>query len=42
MDYSVLEKSKLFHGIPANELRAVLASSTHHIQCYEKGKSYFV
>ena len=41
MDYSVLEKSKLFHGIPASELRAVLASSTHHIQCYEKGEIIF-
>ena len=41
MDYSVLEKSTLFHGIPAGELRAILASSSHHIQCYERGEIIF-
>ncbi|MBQ8955221.1 MAG: Crp/Fnr family transcriptional regulator [Clostridia bacterium] len=41
MDYSVLEKSALFHGIPASELRAILASSSHHIQCYERGEIIF-
>ena len=41
MDYSVLEKSTLFHGIPASELRAALASSSHHVQCYEKGEIIF-
>lgn len=38
MDYSVLEKSTLFSGVPAAELRALLEETPHHIQCYEKGE----
>ena len=36
MDYSVLEKSVLFSGVPAKELRDDLESVPHHIQCYDK------
>ena len=39
MDYSVLEKSTLFKGIPAKELRELLAMVPHHIQCYDKGET---
>ena len=38
MDYSVLEKSTLFAGIPAKELRDDLETVPHHIQCYDKGE----
>ena len=38
MDYSVLEKSTLFSGVPAAKLRALLEETPHHIQCYEKGE----
>ena len=41
MDYSVLEKSELFSGVPAADLRAVLAEIPHHIQCYDKGETIF-
>ncbi len=41
MDDSVLEKSDLFSGVPAAELRAVLAEVPHHIQCYDKGEIIF-
>ena len=41
MDYSVLEKSTLFSGVPAAELRAALAETPHHIQCYDKGEIVF-
>ena len=41
MDYSVLEKSSLFFGIPASELREALAEIPHHIQCYDKGEIVF-
>ena len=41
MDYSVLEKSTLFRGIPARELRTVLESTPHHIQCYDKDEAVF-
>ena len=41
MDDSVLEKSDLFSGVPAAELRAVLAEIPHHIQCYDKGEIVF-
>ena len=41
MDYSVLEKSTLFRGIPASELRAALESTPHHIQCYDKDEAVF-
>lgn len=41
MDYSVLEKSPLFRGLSAEELRQVLQEAPHHIQCYEKGEIVF-
>ena len=41
MDYSVLETSSLFAGIPAKELRDDLESALHHIQCYDKGETIF-
>lgn len=41
MDYSVIEKSTLFKGIPANELRSALEAVPHHIQCYDKGEVIF-
>lgn len=39
MDYSVLERSPLFTGIPAKELRDDLEAVPHHIRCYEKGET---
>lgn len=41
MDYSVLEGSTLFRGVPAQELRNVLESTPHHIQCYDKAETIF-
>ena len=41
MDDSVLEKSALFSGVPAAELRAALEETPHHIQCYDKGEIIF-
>ena len=41
MDYSVLEKSTLFSGVPAAELRTALEETPHHIQCYDKGEILF-
>ena len=41
MDYSVLEKSSLFSGVPAKDLRTILESVPHHIQCYDKGETVF-
>ena len=41
MDYSVLEKSTLFSGVPAAELRGALEDTPHHIQCYDKGEILF-
>lgn len=41
MDYSVLEKSVLFSGVPTKELRDVLGTVPHHIQCYDKGETVF-
>lgn len=41
MDYSVLEKSTLFEGIPAAELREDLEGTPQHIQCYDKGETVF-
>ena len=41
MDYSVLEKSTLFSGVPASELREALETTPHHIQCYDKGEIIF-
>ena len=41
MNYSVLETSSLFKGIPAKELRDDLEATPHHIQCYDKGETIF-
>ncbi len=41
MDYTVLEKSTLFSGVPAKELRDDLEAVPHHIQCYDKGETVF-
>ena len=41
MNYSVLEKSTLFSGVPASKLREVLENTPHHIQCYNKGEIIF-
>ncbi len=41
MNYSVLETSTLFKGIPAGELRKILEETPHHIQCYDKGEVIF-
>ncbi len=41
MDYSVLETSTLFKGIPARDLRKILEETSHHIQCYDKGETIF-
>ena len=41
MDYSVLEKSTLFSGVPAAKLRAALEETPHHIQCYDRGEIIF-
>lgn len=41
MDYSVLERSTLFSGVPAAELRTVLEDTPHHIQCYDKNEIVF-
>ncbi|MGX8703629.1 MAG: Crp/Fnr family transcriptional regulator, partial [bacterium] len=41
MDYSILERSALFKGLPAEKLREVLESTPHHIQCYDKGETIF-
>ena len=41
MDYSVLEKSTLFSGVSAQELRTVLEEIPHPIQCYDRGEIIF-
>ena len=41
MDFSVLEKSTLFSGVPTKELRDDLEAVPHHIQCYDKGEIVF-
>lgn len=41
MDYSVLERSALFKGVSAKELRDVLEATPHHIQCYDKEETIF-
>ncbi len=41
MDYSVLEKSTMFSGIPVKELRDDLEAVPHHVQCYDKGETVF-
>ena len=41
MDYTVLENSALFSGIPAKELCNDLNTVPHHIQRYAKGETIF-
>ena len=41
MDYSVLEKSALFTGVSAKELREILTTVPHRIQSYDKGETIF-
>lgn len=41
MDYTVLEKSALFSGIPTEDLFDDLNSVPHHIQRYDKGETVF-
>ena len=41
MDYSVLERSILFKGVSAIELREELERTPHHIQCYDKEETIF-
>lgn len=41
MDGSVLETSTLFCGMPAIELRNVLETTPHRIQCYDKDETIF-
>ena len=41
MDYSVLERSALFKGVSAKDLRDVLEATPHHIQCYDKEETIF-
>ena len=41
MDYTVLEQSALFSGIPAKELCNDLNTVPHHIQRYDKGETIF-
>ena len=41
MNYSVLEKSSLFSGVPAKELRDVLETVPHHIVRYDRGETVF-
>ena len=41
MEYSVLEKSVLFTGVSAKELRETLTTVPHRIQSYDKGETIF-
>ena len=41
MDYTVLENSTLFRGVPAKDLRTYLEDIPHHIQCYDKEETVF-
>jgi CRP-like cAMP-binding protein len=41
MDYTVLEQSALFSGIPTKELCGDLDAVPHHIQHYDKGETVF-
>ena len=41
MDYTVLENSALFSGIPTKELCNDLNTVPHHIQHYDKGETIF-
>ena len=41
MDYTVLEQSALFSGIPAKELCNDLNTVPHHVQRYDRGETIF-
>ena len=41
MDYSTLENSSLFQGIPAKDLRDDLEKIPHPVHCYDKGETIF-
>ena len=41
MESTVLEKSALFAGVPAEELNGILEEVPHHIQCYGKDETIF-
>ena len=41
MDYAALEKSVLFSGIPAKELRETLEAVPHHIRSYDRAEIVF-
>ena len=41
MDYAALEKSVLFSGIPAEELREALEAVPHHIRSYGRAEIIF-
>ena len=41
MDYSVLERSTLFRGVSAKDIRDLLGSTPHHMQCYDKDETIF-
>ena len=41
MESTVLEKSALFAGVPAEELNGILEEVPHHIQRYDKGDAVF-
>ena len=41
MDHSVLERSCLFQGIPAKDLRNDLEKVPHPIHCFDKGETIF-
>ena len=41
MNYSVLENSALFSGVPAKELRDILETVPHHIVRYDKCETVF-
>ena len=41
MDYSVLERSSLFRGIPVDDIHELLRKTRHQIRCFEKGELIF-
>ena len=41
MDYTVLEKSTLFSGVPAGELKDMLETVPHYIRHYDRGETVF-
>ena len=41
MDRSVLEKSVLFSGVPAEELPGILETVPHHVRRFDRGETVF-